>query len=527
MLWPPLYYPVYQWHVRLPEPSLHANPLLQTPPVVHWEGLHTIRWLLSNPQQLTSSVLGDCQPLALKDHDSGKLIPHLPVPPVSGPFLLDTLQGSKYQVLFHQPNVLLDGQPVGVFQWGIAPPWRCVELRVPLPRSLRRAGRAAAIRGSKQRIADGLVGVARAERELRAAEQDWAEAESLKQGMQALERADRARKEQPAAEGRLKQALDQEGQRLMHERNALLFDEEAEALARKGEADRLRRRGLALAERQDEEGRALAERAVRGPWAERAAGLTAASERHERARATREASEAWAVHAREQEAIAAERREAGTRQRAALRSVEEAKAAEAGGRKKENPVRQATGESNAGFTAPSLLAHVPFPCTVEIQVSWEQIGRTWSRALIRAAADALKYYVGFVIDGVLAPGRGKVATVLLDLVKSGINEALIDSTAKFLTEGTWQIKLGRKLGPVKVDLQCEPDPRTGGYKWRSTVESTEAHRLVQGLKPKLVLEGHGLNVPEKVALELQGKPIGEDLLSRTPLDYAHGVPAVN
>ncbi|MEY2929921.1 MAG: hypothetical protein RL033_670, partial [Pseudomonadota bacterium] len=45
---PPAYHPVYNLHVRLPEPSLHANPLIQTPPIPHLEGLHLIQWVMSD-----------------------------------------------------------------------------------------------------------------------------------------------------------------------------------------------------------------------------------------------------------------------------------------------------------------------------------------------------------------------------------------------------------------------------------------------------------------------------------------------
>lgn len=523
MTCPPMYNPVYDQHARLlPEPSLHANPLLQTPPIPHWEGPHTIHWLQSDPKRLSSTVLGDSLRFAFKGYDSGKLIPHLPQPLLAGPFLLDTLHGSQYQVLFHQPNVLLEGQPVGVFQWGVAPPWRCIELKLPLPRFLGRAGRAAAARASNKRLEAAVEALSEKEK----AEQAWAAAESLEQAMNAVERKRLALQEEEAAERQLMAALSQEDQRLEHERHARLFDEEAEALTRKREADRLRRRGLALAERQDQDALASAERGVQGPLAERREALDLAADQRARATATRAAAEAWAVEAREQEAIATARRKAAIKERAALRSVEEARARARGG-KKENPSQQATGESNASFLAPSLLAHLPFPGTVEIQVSWGQIGKTWSDALVGAAAAALKYYVGFVVDGVLVPGKGKVAAVLLDLVKSAINDALIDCAAKFLTEGTWQVKLSTKLGPVKFGLQCEPDAAAGASKWQGTLESTEASSVLPLLKPKLSIEGHGFRPPEKASLEVADKPVREEILAHTPVDYAHGVPAVN
>jgi hypothetical protein len=399
-----------------------------------------------------------------------------------------------------------------------------VELQLPLPRFLARAGRAAAARGSKKRISDAAGQLRRKEQQLESAEQAWAAAESLRAGMDAVERAERARPQQVAAEGQLNAAWQQEERRRMHVR---LLDEEAEARARKREADRLRRRGLSLAARQDAEALASVERGVRAPGAGRSAALTRAAEQRARAGATREAAELWAAEAREQEQTAVARRRAALEQRASLRRLEEEQARARGGRKKENPIQQATGAGNAGFSAPSLLAHLPFPGTVEIQVSWSQITETWSGALAGAAAAALKHYVGFIVGGVLAPGKGKIAAILLDLVKSGINDTLIDGAAKFITAGTWPIKLSTKLGPVKVSLQCEPDPAAGGYKWQGSLESTEAGGpLLQPLAPKLSVEG-GSSRPAKVSLNVAGMPALEKAMARFPIDYASGVPAVN
>src|SRR5215510_3359076 len=98
---PPHYFPVYAWHFRLPEPGLHGNPLTQVPAMPYVEGLHSIKWVMSDPKQLTRTVKGDGQVFALQDHDSGSWIPHLPVPPTLGPFLIDTHLSSKYQVIFH------------------------------------------------------------------------------------------------------------------------------------------------------------------------------------------------------------------------------------------------------------------------------------------------------------------------------------------------------------------------------------------------------------------------------------------
>jgi hypothetical protein len=155
---PPFYYPIYQLHFRLPEPGLHAQPWIETPPMPHVEGIHTIQWLGSDLSKLTTSVKADFQTVALRNYDTGKLIPHLPVPPMLGPHLLDTLKESRYMALFHQPNVEFDKQQVAIFFWLLAAPWRCNEIKLPLPRFLQR--RMAAVARAKALGAGGSSAVA-------------------------------------------------------------------------------------------------------------------------------------------------------------------------------------------------------------------------------------------------------------------------------------------------------------------------------------------------------------------------------
>ncbi len=521
MPWPPAYNPVYHLHVRLPEPSLHANPLLQTPPVPHLEGLHTIQWLMSEPRQLSSTVFGDGLRFAFKDHDSGKLIPHLPVPLMAGPFLLDTLQGSKYKILFHQPNVLLDGGTAGVFQWGIAPPWRCIELRLPLPSFLAKAGRAAAARGSLKRLAGAQKKLAAAQD----AQQAWSRAESLRDGMKAVRAQQAAEQGQAAAGEQADAALAAEQRRQafgeFERRQRRWREAEQQALEEKRQYDRLSRRGRQLALQHDTDASAAAERAQLRPAP--APELADAREHRARAATVRQGSRAWAAEAEKRETAARAWQREAREARAAWRRAEEERARAHG--KKENPVQRATGESNAGLLAPSLLAHVPFPATVEIRVSWSQIGKTWVAGLVGAAAEALKYYAGFVVDSVLAPGQGKVASFALDLVKSGINETLIDGGAKYLLEGTWPLTVSTKLGPVKVSASCQPDPATGTRKWKASL----AHRGTSGSvvpagNAKLSIEGHGTRV-EKYAIDADGRS-AEHAVPSPPVDYGHGIPAL-
>jgi hypothetical protein len=53
---PPMFFAIYQLHFRLPEPGLHAQPLVQTPPMFHLEGLHTVQWLMSKMDGLSQTV---------------------------------------------------------------------------------------------------------------------------------------------------------------------------------------------------------------------------------------------------------------------------------------------------------------------------------------------------------------------------------------------------------------------------------------------------------------------------------------
>ena len=158
---PPMYFPVYQFHIRLMDPSLHAQPLIQTPPMPHAEGLHTVQWLLSDVTKLTTTVQGDFQRFALRDFDSAGFIPHIPVPVMAGPFLFDTIKNSKFQILIHQPNMQMDGQTVGVFFWGIATGWICAELKLPVPKFLARAAKSALAKAAKSRAASALERIER------------------------------------------------------------------------------------------------------------------------------------------------------------------------------------------------------------------------------------------------------------------------------------------------------------------------------------------------------------------------------
>src|ERR1043165_5874409 len=151
------FFAVYQLHFRLPEPGLHAQPLVQTPPMMHLEGLHTVQWLMSKMDTMSTTVRGDCMRFALKDHDSSMLIPHVPIPLTAGPFLLDTIKNSKYVVLPHHPNVKLDKKEVGIFFWLIASPWRFIEF--PAPKFVNKLTAKGVMRGRAKAAAQRMKGI--------------------------------------------------------------------------------------------------------------------------------------------------------------------------------------------------------------------------------------------------------------------------------------------------------------------------------------------------------------------------------
>jgi hypothetical protein len=178
-----------------------------------------------------------------------------------------------------------------------------------------------------------------------------------------------------------------------------------------------------------------------------------------------------------------------------------------------------------------VVAHFSCPSTVEILVSCAQIHETWLVGLATILGGMIKYYVGFITDRVVAPGKGKIATVLLELLKSGINDALIDGGLKYLSDGKWRFRVVMRPGPVKVTAECEPDPATGTRKWKLMLEGNEKEKELwpvpwaTTVRPRVALEGHGLT-PEAVAAE--GLFQRHDFaVSEPPADYAHGVPTVN
>jgi hypothetical protein len=512
LLRPPYYYPVYALHLRLLDPGLHANPLIQTPPVFHVEGLHTIQWLMSDPQKLTKTVKGDGQAFALRNHDSGKWIPHLPVPPMPGPFLLETHLSSKYQVIFHQPNVEMDGGSAGIFQWIVAPPWRCFEMKLPLPKFLAQRGRAAAL-GKRhqelQKLGKARQAASSAADQLEKAEEleDFVERSAVQEGM--VEASERAREARDAAQA------------------------ETAARARKADCDGLARTGLRSAAQHEVEALEQEQRASNALGTQRAAALAAAARQRAAAEAARGGAAAWAEEARKHERDAKAHRKAadsGRQQAELLKKRAEQRARDGRARarrdgkevKPNNPQKDATGAGNAGVAAPSLLAHLAWPATVELQVSWSQIGRTWVGALVNFAREMLSAYVGFLFDGLPTPTT-KLGAFLLDLAKSACSDGLPGFAQKFILEGKVSVQISKKLGPVKVDVRLEKNPTSGEWTWKASTKGSGK----LGIVPKAEAEGPLPGSPAKASFKLGETSVYEWKPDAPPVVYGHGIPSVN
>lgn len=554
MAWPPLYFPVYQFHFRLLDPGLHANPLLQTPPVPHAEGLHTLQWLLPSSNKLTATVKGDGQLFALRNHDSGAFIPHIPTPPMAGPFLLDTLQNSKYQVIFHQPNVELDGTAIGIFQWVIAPPWRCFEIKLPLPKFMAKLGRAGAARkaeaaavkaAKKSAAAVAAVGrpvlakleaAAKLEKALGDAHQAYREFENE------AKLADDAEKQLDLAD---KQAAQQAEE---YDRGSALADadarardardDEKRALGKKAAADTLARRGHAAADEHDAQARTAEAQAVAAQGETRGAALERAEQHRAEATRQRSGANAWRARAKDYDDEAQDhRKRAGVARAEQAQYQKEAQDAEgaklrnrAQGREKgltspQNPYTTGGDAGNASAAFPSLTAHLPFPSTVTIYASPAQILKTWGAAILNLAGDMVNAYVGFIFDGILSPGTSEGTAWLLALGKSAAS-GLISTAQTYLMEDKVSFKIDTKLGPAKISAKLEQDSKTGKWTWKASAEDAKK-RIPKAAAPSVSVGGSGLSVDN---VKTDGGPASHDVWNRAappPVTYGSNTPVVN
>jgi hypothetical protein len=635
---PPFYFPIYQFHFRLPEPGLHAQPWIETPPMPHIEGLHTIQWLDSDVSKLTTTIKGDFQTVALRNYDTGKLIPHVPVPPMLGPHLLDTLKESRYMALFHQPNVRMDKQQVAIFFWVLSAPWRCNEIKLPLPRFLQRrmasVARQKALGGSGMGamagalgfLADGAdalgltpgqdtasddadgnaasdaegapaTGPAKAPAPAPSAgdspaadggqksdesakkAQEYRESEAFVRKDQALEAQADRQKAAARAEERAKRKEDKEARQAKAaadkhaqqsdierekagdakgadaaEANAYARYHEGEASAKRKEADEASQKAAqheaeaahhseeqANAARRSREADALAdEHEVRAREdRERAAGVRGGaqgdslsqSENHEVAaqeyrktakaeaqsakehgdnaeqakknqeRAEREAARktsqaqadeekaqkhaAKARHYEERAKSEEQKKKAKAASAKAKQHARNAKRHRAAAREtrrkrnrlrkqfgmkhpKKNPYKTATGAGNAPMLLPSLLAHIPFPCTVHIYMSWAMLGKNWLKGLAFFAADVIDMFAGLLFDGLLMPGKKGLAAWMQDFAKGLCTGTLAGGLRTWAMEDRVEIKVNLKAGPGSVTAQLNQDPKTEEWTWKAS-----------------------------------------------------------
>jgi hypothetical protein len=552
---PPLYFPVYQFHFRLPEPGLHANPLLQTPPVPHVEGLHTLQWIKPDTNKFTTTVKGDGQLFALRNHDSGAFIPHIATAPPVGPFLVDTLQHSKYQVIFHQPNVELDGGAIGIFQWVIAPPWRCMELKLPLPKFMAKLGRAGAARKAEKAAAAvagkqasalaalagpvkaKLAAAAKLEKELDDAHKAYREFEKQAKLADAAEKklgiADR-RVDQQAEEYSNASALVDAEARARDAR-----DDEKQALENKAAADTLARRGRQAADEHEVRARTEEAHARTVAGEPRKAALERAEQHRVEAEKQRSGAAAWRARSSDyskeagehRERASAARKEQAAYQKEAQDSEEGKLRNKAQGRDKgltdsQNPYVTGGGAGNANVPFPSLFAHLPLPHTVEIYASVAQILKAWGAAILNSVGEMLNAYVGFIFDGILSPGASAGTAWLLTLGKSAAS-GLINTAQTYLMEDEVAFKIDTKLGPAKISAKLEQNQKTGKWTWKASAEDSSKRVTVDPLSLSASDEGAVLSVDDISAGVNKKKVSVWKRQPPPPVTYGGTAPVVN
>jgi len=546
---PPMYFPVYPLHLRLLDLGLHANPLLQTPPTPHLEGLHPVLWVISDEGKLSSTVSGDYQRFALRNYDSGAWIPHLPVPVSAGPFLLDTWNDSKYVILFHQPNVQMDGSAVGVFCWGAAPPFYCFELKLPLPKFLakrsvggaaRKAQRAAARALSAQERIGQLQDALRRDdigpEEYHATEQKIAaEKKALPEHVAVVN------EEADASPDARKFADDVDQKEFHRERTAA-----KEKLEEKHKADAKARSARAEADQHEASAAAIYRRQVGarggadGTLDEAAAHEKSAAQRRiEAARYDEEGRKQGATAKAHQERAKDLRKKRSTR---AQRQESGRKYQEKHG-KDRNPYEDATGAGNMSFLMFSVLGHVPFSSTVQIYMSWMECLKNWVRAAIGVAFEVLKGSVGFIFDNLLPPGQGAVAAWVMDFCKGLATDTALGAVQKYVLEDQVSFSVSTKAGPVSVSAELEQDQKTGEWAWKVSGEPAEKtlSNLISPLGPveygsdgsgtSAKVFGHTYPVTPQVAPSASPQPSGAPpapepsyacTVDNPPVDYSSG-----
>ncbi|HTV18951.1 MAG TPA: hypothetical protein VMG12_09780 [Polyangiaceae bacterium] len=514
---PPMFFSIYQIHVRLPEPGLHAQPLVQTPPMFHLEGLHFVQWLFSKMDNMSSTVRGDCMRFALKDHDSAKFIPHLPLPAMAGPFLIDTLKNSQYVVLPHQPNVKLDKKEVGIFFWIIASPWRCIEL--PAPKFVSRFTAKGVSRQRIKSITKARDSIAKAKAKIDELEKakDVADAlspdefdemrdkfdydfdyekneKAIEAEKQKIKETEESQKEESAklADARRyawdsdkdagkpppgenkEQRVEREQRQEALEHDAGAEDQfEKVALAEKKAADSEARAAKKAAADHEAKAQSNYRKAAGGGGLgsgsadEGAAHEAKALEQRniaEKAEARSKAAEATAKeHAKN---ARQSRRGLGERQHRQQGAKEyAAKHAPAEGKKPDNPYAMAKGTGNVGILAPSILAHIPFPCTVFIHQDILTTLKNFGLNLLGQGLLYVKGVLGFVFDS-LGAGRGVLGQAAAALGKA-VSDMLFDSAKDFATEGKVGFKLSMKQGPVTVSASLTQGS-DGKWSWKTS-----------------------------------------------------------
>lgn len=458
----------------------------------HVEGLHTVQWLFSDPAQLSETVKGDNMRFVMKYHDSAKLIPHVPTPPTAGPFLIDTIMNSQYIVLFHQPQVKLDKQEIGYFFPLLASPWYCMELKLPLPKLLkklnadgvaRKASRAMNTIEKAQQKIDQLEALmeldegmtpdehAEAEEKLAAEKKKIADTEEKQKKAEEKQKAaedfmadDAAKKGKPDA-NESKEAREQREWEQEHEAKA---EDQAEkkALADKKAADKEARNAKREADQHDARAKQSYRQAAGASGGGGGDPLGSAADHEAKAKAAREKADAAEAESKAKDEAAKDARKKAreSRKGKSVRENRKQRAKEYNEKHgSKNPHKDATGAGNVKFCVPSILGHVPFPDTVYIFASWSSWGVCLAKAVARSLANFVKAYVGFIFDS-LAAGQGALAAWALGLAKAVIGGTLVDAAKSYFIDGKVQFKLSTKAGPIKVEATLKQG-KDGQWSW--------------------------------------------------------------
>lgn len=113
--------------------------------------------------------------------------------------------------------------------------------------------------------------------------------------------------------------------------------------------------------------------------------------------------------------------------------------------KRRDPYGNVGSLASASTVFISLLGHIPFPATVQLMISLDQLLLGWVKALGVTAADILNAYIGFVFDRAIPLG-GPVAEWFKGQAKAVLTQLMGDTLRTFCTTDEVEIKVALKGG---------------------------------------------------------------------------------